>query len=192
MGRLIDWKHPEHAILVAERLKKAGRSFTLNLIGSGDMEHVLRRMITEKELDDCVHLLGSMPPEQVRLHMERAGIFLFTSSRKEGWGAVLNEAMNSGCAVVASRAAGAVPYLVQDGVNGVSYTFGDIDRLSEQVDAFLADPEKQRTVGMRAFETVVALWNADVAAERFLSLVQHIQNGEAYPTVCESGPCSKA
>ena len=34
--------------------------------------------------------------------MEKADIFLFTSDRREGWGAVANEAMNSACALVVS------------------------------------------------------------------------------------------
>ena len=33
--------------------------------------------------------------------MEQADIYLFTSDRNEGWGAVANEAMNSACAMVA-------------------------------------------------------------------------------------------
>ena len=47
--------------------------------------------------------------------MEKSHIHLFTSNHLEGWGAVVNEAMNSGCAVVANREAGAVPYLIEHG-----------------------------------------------------------------------------
>ena len=32
--------------------------------------------------------------------------------------AVVSEAMNSGCCVVANRQIGAVPFLIEDGVNG--------------------------------------------------------------------------
>ncbi len=49
-------------------------------------------------------MLGAMSPDKVRAYMERADVFLFTSDFNEGWGAVLNESMNSGCAVVASHA----------------------------------------------------------------------------------------
>ena len=57
--------------------------------------------------------------------MEKTGIFLFTSDRQEGWGAVLNEAMNSGCAVVASHLIGAVPFLKKKKKNGLVYSSGD-------------------------------------------------------------------
>ena len=53
--------------------------------------------------------------------MERADIYLATSDRQEGWGAVINEAMNSGCAVVADHMMGAVPYLISHEENGMIY-----------------------------------------------------------------------
>ena len=65
-----------------------------------------------------------MSPEKVRSVMEKSHIFVFTSSHLEGWGAVVNEAMNSGCAVVANVQAGAVPYLIEQGVNGIAYPRG--------------------------------------------------------------------
>ena len=192
VGRLIDWKHPDDALSVARQLKAAGYAFRLNIIGIGQMEDSLRADVAAQNLEDCVSLLGSMPPEDVRKHMENANIFLFTSDRQEGWGAVLNESMNSGCAVVASDAAGAVPYLVKDGENGLIYSSGDTDMLYEKVKALLDHPEQQRVLGEAAYRTITELWNADVAAERFLQLSQAILAGDAHPDLFPDGPCSRA
>ena len=114
-GRLIGWKHPEAAVQLAASLKEKGYSFRMSMIGNGEMEMQLHDMIREKGLEDCVEMLGAMPPEEVRRHMEKADIYLFTSDFNEGWGAVLNESMNSGCAVVASHAIGSVPFLIKNG-----------------------------------------------------------------------------
>ena len=46
--------------------------------------------------------------------MEQANIFIISSTHEEGWGAVVNEAMNSGCVVIGSHAAGAVPFLIEN------------------------------------------------------------------------------
>lgn len=191
-GRFLDWKHPDDAIRVAEKLKADGISFCLKLIGTGEMENALKRMIAEKGLGDCVHMLGSMPPEQVRQHMEKAGIFLFTSDRKEGWGAVLNESMNSGCAVVASHAIGSVPFLVKDGQNGLVYHSENVEELYQKTKNLLLHPEKQRSLGKAAYETIAATWNAEVAAERFLQLSKAILDGNKHPDLFPDGPCSKA
>lgn len=189
-GRFLDWKHPEDAIGAAKRLKDAGYSFRLRFIGSGGEENRLRSMVTEYGLEDCVEFLGAMRPEQVREYMEKSGIYLFTSDRQEGWGAVLNESMNSGCAVVASHAIGSVPFLMNDGENGLIYRSGDVQMLYEKIRYLLDNPGQQKRLGKAAYETVVNEWNAEVAAERVVDLAQAILQGEKHPDLYESGPCS--
>lgn len=191
-GRLIGWKHPDASILLAESLKKRGYKFKLTVIGNGHMEQELHMMISEKGLDDCVEMPGAMSPEKVREHMEKANIFLFTSDFNEGWGAVLNESMNSGCAVVASHAIGAVPYLVKHKENGLIYHSGNIDELYENVKYLLDNPAEQERLGRAAYETIVGEWNAETAAERLVALSQKILDGEKQPDMFEAGPCSRA
>lgn len=191
-GRFLDWKHPDDAIEIAKRLKTDGRDFEMKIIGIGVMERELMQRVAEAALDDCVTFLGSMRPEQVRTHMEQAGIYLFTSDRKEGWGVVLNESMNSGCAVVASHAIGSVPYLIDDGENGFVYKCGDVDMLYEKVRCLLDAPEEQKRLGRNAYRTITETWNAKVAAERFVKLASRILTGEQSPVLYEDGPCSQA
>lgn len=188
-GRFLDWKHPDDAIQVAARLKKDGISFELDLIGGGPMQPQLEEMIRAEDLQDCVRLLGNMEPNQVRRHMEESEIFLFTSGRQEGWGAVLNEAMNSGCAVVAGHAAGASPYLVRDGENGFLYRSGDVDALYYNVRLLLTNDRLRRRFGAAACETMTACWNGENAAERLVAVARQLLNGEQ-PKLPADGPCS--
>ena len=189
-GRLIGWKHPDASILLAEQLKANGYRFDLNIIGNGAMESQIRAMIREKKLDDCVHMLGGMRPERVREYMERADIYLFTSDFNEGWGAVLNESMNSGCAVVASHAIGSVPFLVCDGENGMIYCNGDADSLYNKVSYLLDHPLEREKMGKNAYETLTDTWNAETAAERLLVLIEQLMDNGSTPF--KDGPCSKA
>ena len=191
-GRLIDLKHPEAAILAAKKLKETGTSFSLNIIGTGEMETKLRAMIAKAGLEEQVHLLGPMTPEQVRRHMEISEIFLLTSDRNEGWGAVLNEAMNSGCAVVASHAVGSVPFLIQHKENGLIYRDGDTDMLCSRIQWLLEHPAEREDLGKRAYDTLREEWNPEMAARRFVSLSRAILNGERRPRLFDSGVCSQA
>ena len=129
VGRFLDLKHPDAAIRASKKLKENGYKFELNIIGTGAMKQGLKNMISDYCLENEVHMLGTMKPEQVREHMEKSQVYLFTSDRNEGWGAVLNEAMNSGCAVVASHAIGSVPFLLKNGENGLIYKDGDEEDL---------------------------------------------------------------
>lgn len=191
-GRLIDLKHPEDAIALAQRLKKDGYNFQLKFAGTGILEDELHRLAANLSLTDCVHFLGAMTPDQVRTHMEEAGIFLFTSDRQEGWGAVLNEAMNSGCAVVASHAIGSIPFLVKHNQNGCIYESRNVDMLYHQVRDLLDQPQKQETLGRAAYQTIVADWNAKTAASRLLNLMESISALSSQVFTCETGPCSSA
>lgn len=190
-GRLIDWKHPDDAVCLAERLRDEGYDFCLNIIGTGEMEPLLHTMIREKKLEGYIHMLGAMKPERVREHMENAQVFLFTSDRQEGWGAVLNEAMNSGCAVVANRDIGSVPFLLRDEENGLTYHSGDMDMLYEKVKTLLDDPGRCRALGREAYNTISKEWNVQEAAQRLIILFQTILDGCNQLKLYESGPCSK-
>ena len=136
-------------------------------------------------------MIDSLTPAQVREHMEKAQIFLFTSDFNEGWGAVLNESMNSGCAVVASHAIGSVPFLLKHGENGLVFQNGNSDDLYRKVKALLDNPEKRERISEMAYITITELWNAEVAADRFIKLSEEIGK-HGYCDLFEDGPCSRA
>lgn len=191
VGRMIDWKHPEYAVRLAKQLKERNFEFELNMIGCGDMETDIADMIKREKLTDCVNMLGSMPPENVREHMEQAEIFLFTSDRKEGWGAVLNESMNSGCAVIASNVIGAVPFLLKDGENGLVYNDGDFNAFCQKAASLLENHQKAEELGRKAYNTLATDWNAEAATKRLMELIDSKLNCGQEPSY-SSGPCSKA
>jgi len=192
VARFIELKHPEVPLTVAKRLKEEGYSFSLELIGNGVLKEKLSKQIEEYGLNDCVRFLGIMEPEQVRDHMEKSEIFLFSSDFNEGWGAVLNESMNSACAVVASHAIGSVPYLLTDGKNGLIYENGNTESCYQKVKYLLEHSEERKEYGRKAYSTLCHLWNAEVAAERLIELSQKLLNGEKQSNLFSNGPCSNA
>lgn len=191
VGRFIDWKHPEAPIQVAERLKSENIPFTMKIIGTGIMDQQLTLMINEYGLGDYVNILGSVSPQRVREEMDRTGIALMTSDFNEGWGAVVNEAMNSGCAVIASHAMGAVPFLIQHDENGLIYKNGNINDLYSKVKTLLLNQDEQRRLGRNAYYTIINEWNAEETAGRLLKLVNAISQHKN-SILYDSGPCSKA
>ena len=106
--------------------------------------------------------------------MEQADIFLLTSDRQEGWGAVANEAMNSGCVLVADHMVGAAPYLVRQGYNGYLYRDGDANMLFETVEKLVKDNGLCKKLGKSAYETITEVWNAETAAKNLILLVKNV------------------
>ena len=190
VGRLIDWKHADHAIEIANRLVKDGHSFKLNVIGTGIEQSKLVDLVKQNKLEKYVYFLGTMKPIDVRKFMEKSNIYLFTSDFNEGWGAVLNESMNSGCAVVASHAIGSVPFLLKHEENGLIYENGNLDDLYNKVLSLINNKELQKRLGVNAYNTIRNNWNEKTATLRFLDLCKNILNEKE--VIFEDGPCSKA
>lgn len=189
-GRMLDWKHPEIPVLIAKRLREKGIPFELDMAGDGPLLPHIQRLVQDEGLEKNVHLLGNLLPSQVRDHMRTSQIFLATSDYQEGWGAVVNEAMSEGCAVVACKAMGAVPYLIQTGVNGYSYGHMQTGTACLQAERLLADETLRCRIARAAYHTIQNEWNAQCAAERLLRLSAALRRGEG--TCFSSGPCSKA
>ena len=189
-GRFLNWKHPDLAVILAKNLKALNINFKLKIIGSGEMNDTLAGMIDAMNLHDCVELSGALPTEQVREEMEKSQIFLFTSDRGEGWGVVLNEAMNSACAVVASEKIGAAPFLIKHGFNGLIFHDQDIEDLTRQVVNLLRNSQVASFIGQNAYKTLCNEWNADIAAKRFVKLAENLKVKSEPVTLWENGPCS--
>ena len=190
-GRMIDWKHPEVAVFLANRLLKDKIDFSMKIIGNGSEFDKVSELIKRYGLQENIEMLGSLPPEKVREYMEASEIYIFTSDRNEGWGAVLNEAMNSACAVVANHQIGAVPFLIMDGDNGFIYLDDDEEDLYKKVRILLENNVKRRKMAARAYGTIINTWNGTVAAERLVDLIRKLKFGEN-KEIPEYGPCSKA
>lgn len=189
-GRLLSWKHPEIAIMVAKQLQDEQISFEMNIAGDGPMLQSMKSLIMKEGLEKKVHLLGSCTPEVVRQYMADSCIFLATSDYQEGWGAVVNEAMSEGCAVVGSKAMGSVPYLIQSGKNGYSFPFKKVDIACKYVEELLLDSKSCHNIMKSAYLTIQNEWNGNCAAHRLVLISDSLLNrGDCNFT---SGPCSKA
>lgn len=190
VGRLIGLKHPEHAIEVANRLKADSVHFEMNIIGEGPLYSSLEKSIERYNLSDNVHLLGVKNHSEVMTAMKNCDIYLFTSDRWEGWGAVLNESMSYGCAVVANCAIGSVPFLIEDGVNGFCYKDGDIEDLYQKVLELTNSDILRHEVSKNAVQTMRNIWSIENATNNLMVVFESLLNHKAVPQLV--GPCSYA
>ncbi len=189
-GRFIDWKHPMDVLELAKRLKEKGYDFVLTMAGGGELEQELKTFVEQNKLTDCVDFTGFCRPEKIRELMKQTHIFFFTSDYKEGWGAVLNEAMNSGCAVVASHAIGAVPFLLKNKENGMIYRSGDAKDLLAQAEYLINNAEFREEMGNAAYKTIQEEWNPRVAGQALIELCESLVKGGF--TFRMHGPLSEA
>jgi glycosyltransferase involved in cell wall biosynthesis len=86
-------------------LKSLARPVRLTLIGDGELRETLLRQA--RELGVGTEFCGVLPIDQVQRRMHQFDVLVLPSICKDGWGAVISEALLSGAAVVASRCTGA-------------------------------------------------------------------------------------
>lgn len=189
VARFLNWKHPELAVNLAFQLKRKGYNFHLNMVGLGPMEDKIQRLIIKLNLSEFVTLLGGITNEDVRYYMLNANIFIFTSDRGEGWGVVLNEAMNCGCAIVASDAIGAVPYLINK-TNGLCFRSKNLGSLLKQTETLINNKTLRDNLSKNAYSSISRIWTPQQAASNFLQLSNNILKGQ--DVIFKEGPCSKA
>lgn len=189
-GRFIPLKHPEYVVRLARTLRDRGHAFYVHMLGDGELEPSVREDVESAGLSDCFRFYGYTEPEGVRDVMERCHIHLFTSNYLEGWGAVVNEGMNSGCVEVVNAQVGAAPYLIRHGENGLVYPEGDYTKMEELVIDLVEHWGERRAMGQAAYETVRDMWNADHAAKELLRFSNELLRGMALPA--QEGPLSMA
>ena len=189
-ARFLVWKHPELPIKLAKRLKDSGYSFVIDMFGSGEELERTKRLAKELNVEDVVAFRGNVPNSQILEEMRKHDIFLFTSDRNEGWGAVLNEAMSNGCAAVASNEIGSVPFLVKHRENGLIFQSKNEDSLFENVKYLIDNPQDRYRLSRNAYETMLNVWSPANAAKRLLQLMNGLLKGQTVEFA--DGPCSKA
>ena len=170
-------------------VKKGVDTFHFTIIGDGEQKPEIERYIKKHQLNKYVTIMPFTSPDNVRRFMDKADIYVFSSNYFEGWGAVVNEGMNSACAMVVSHAVGSAPYLIENGKNGILYPCGNVKALSTYLEKLVLDKAFRENLAKDGYQTITTNWTAEIAAERLLSLVDTINNNNGF---VKDGVCSLA
>jgi glycosyltransferase involved in cell wall biosynthesis len=90
--------------------------------------------------DPRIKCIGFQNQLQMPIVYRLGDIFILPSQGPgETWGLGVNEAMASGCAIMISEKAGGAADLVEEGVNGIRFKTGDIEKCSHWIGRLLED-----------------------------------------------------
>ena len=132
----------------------------------------LKKRIEAAGLGSRIVITGELSIEEVQRWYRRLTIYAFTS-RNEGFGLTLIEAMSVGAALVASRA-GAAELVVEDGVTGVLTPPGDVDALVRALEPLMRDPASAAAMGERGRARVLEKFSLDAEAGRIAEVYRNI------------------
>lgn len=188
IGRLINWKRPLDVVKLASALSKecVGVSWELDIIGDGPFYSAIGALIDKMRLFKKVNLRGKLLESEIEEVLRACDIFISTSSKREGWGAVINEAMSRGCAVIATEEGGGAKELIRNDINGMLFKSGDIKYLTSITRELIINKKMRAALAEEAHQTIFGCWNSVEAA---LRLRQGATNG--FRLVYKDGPLSE-
>ena len=156
VAKLQDGKHPEDLLQAFRNIREQQLDAALVFVGSGEKEALLADMVERHNIPD-VYFLGFRNQGELPRLYAIADIFVMPAEN-EAWGLVINEAMAAGLPIVAAEEIGAVPDLVQDGLNGYAFPTGDVQALTQRLQALVSDEQLRRAMGAKSKE-IISEWD---------------------------------
>lgn len=174
-GRVRHQKGTDVFIEAVARVLPRFPDFNAVVVGAVDdaaFEAALKARAAEAGIADRVRFLGERPIDEVPLWYRRILIYAFTS-RNEGFGLTLLEAMASGNALVAARA-GAAEAVVTGGQIALLVPPGDPAALAAALEQLMSDPARAAAMGQRARDYVASHFSIEAEAEKYAAVYARV------------------
>lgn len=148
------------------------RDWTIDIFGQGTLKGQLEEQIKRKGLQGIVNLMP--PTDEIKKEYESSDFFVL-SSRFEGFGLVLVEAMSCGTPCVSFDCPNGPHDIIKDNEDGLLVANGNVDALAEGICYMIENPEERIIMGNAArknvkrysIDAIMARWD-----EFFKSLVK--------------------
>jgi phosphatidylinositol alpha-1,6-mannosyltransferase len=167
VARLIERKGQHHLIKAVKQLLDEGIDVKAVLLGAGDALDQYRALSKKLGIVESVEFLGYIPRKDLNKFYNEADVFVLASFN-EGMSLAALEAMAAGLPLVVSRTGG-TSMLVEEGINGFTFDWADIDSLVDHLRKFAKKRELVSKMGIESRSRAEAFsWPR--IADRYLNL----------------------
>lgn len=177
-GALIERKRVDLLLAALGRPALRQAAWRLTVLGDGPLRDDLESQARALGLEAKVRFLGALPRTQCHTVYTDADV-LILPSRFDGWGAVVNEALEHGLAVICSDAVGA-GMLVREGQCGAVFPAGSEDELAASLADLIDDRGLLLACRRRSREQFERYRPAEVA-RRLAGLIRGVTGAAAMP-----------
>lgn len=176
VARLIERKGQPHLIQAVKQLADEGVDVHLDLVGTGDSLQAYRDLARELVIESKVQFRGYVPREQIPQCYASAHVFALPSY-SEGMALAALEAMACGLPVVLTRTGGTAE-MVEEGVNGFTFGWGDIAGLAAHLRRVATDRGLARQMGLASRARALGFSWATIAGT-YMGLFQRSMHASA-------------
>jgi colanic acid/amylovoran biosynthesis glycosyltransferase len=154
VGRLVEKKGFPYLIQACRLLKDRGRSFRCLIVGGGDREQEIRKLIEHLDLGNEIDLAGALPHEGVAAAIRESTVMVLPcivgeDGNRDALPTVLLEAMALGRPVISTDLPG-VTEIVDHEINGLVCPQRDSGALAEALMRILTEPGLAASLGRAA------------------------------------------
>jgi glycosyltransferase involved in cell wall biosynthesis len=166
-GRLTSQKGFDLLIGAWAPVARRHPDWTLRIYGGGPERAALEALIAAEGLEGRVELMG--PTRELGRAFAAASLFVL-SSRFEGFGLVILEAMQAGLPVVSFDCPRGPGEIITTGRDGTLVPPEDVPGLTAAIEELVADPARRRAYASEALKTAAAYEPREIGArwERLL------------------------
>ena len=167
-GRLYKQKGHEYLFHALSRIKT--KKIEVICVGDGPLKHELKQLVNRLDIKDTVHFLGFR--HDVKSLLQITDLFMMPSL-DEGLPMALLEAMAMEKAVVITPV-GAIPYVIDDGHDGVFVLPKSANALADAITNLLDDPTKIKVIGRNAKKKVIQKFSSEVMTAGYLKIYREM------------------
>ena len=162
--------HPEMAVKVIAQLQRIYPSACLCMVGpdkDGSLDSC-RRVATDNKVSSSIEFTGRLPRQEWH-HLSRQYDVFINTTNVDNTPVSVIESMALGLPIVSTNVGG-LPYLIENGVNGILIPPGDVEAMVDGVCRIVESPEYGRTLALNA-RTRVEQFDAKIVLEQWVELL---------------------
>ena len=168
-GRYVYQKGFDILIEAWKKVSSMHPDWQLNIYGKGEREPY-QRLVDESGLNATLHLCEATT--DIESKYAESSIFVL-SSRFEGFGMVLIEAMNCGVPCVSFACPCGPSDIITDGVDGLLAENGDAEQLAEKICWMIEHEDERKVMGQKAYDASFR-YTIDSTMERWKALFERL------------------
>ncbi|MFC4589243.1 glycosyltransferase family 4 protein [Sphaerisporangium corydalis] len=187
IGRIVWAKGFDRMVNAWKTVAAAHPGWVLRIYGGGlpEREERLQKRIEDAGLTGSVFLMGSTP--EIGVELSKASVYA-VSSRYEGFGMTILEAMSKGVPVVSFDCPHGPREIITDGHDGLLIRSKKAGALAAGIGRLIEDEELRRTLGANALDTA-RLYGLDIVGGQWAALLSDLDESRDFPG-CSLGTTS--